>query len=468
MTQHYSHTNQRHLQIGKIEPPKNVGSVVDINLSPSTLFPTRSPTQFPTQSPTQFPSQVPTKFTKDNKNDSKTNPAPVIAPSGGIAPDGSATPTNIPNIEDGSNSQVVAKTAPPTLIGKRVRVIPLPTYELSFHYDVHIGSQIASSTLREFNDYINKHFKSLALLPGTSKDAVGGVSFLTESESWGTEGISRHEIGLSSQNTNLVQVNNVNEIPKIYDQRELQIGDIGDLGDWSSVSLQYNKVMHVRFKTTFIITYKAIMASNIDDDTLNVGDEDMKSAIADMIQSYFEKSTHSVTLEKMVPGLQNLTQLKFNGFMVDDMQQGSLSASSAQTESGFNERNSSTGSQVLYGFIGAFLAIAICLMATYSKRRRRWPEPEGDKKDDSYQSFWLKNMSFRDKYGRSSSYTQSRATDASTRQRYADDFSNDGMCGVMNCVNQDEQYINEGNKSRSKNKKQYDQSATCCAGLCLG
>ena len=460
----YSHTNQRTLQIGKIEIPK-VGKSNNIP-HPST-YPSTNPSYFPTRGPTLFPTRV--IEDTNNKNSHKNNPAQASAP---------------------SSAQVegAVKTSAPTILAKRVRVIALPSYDLSFKYDVHIGDEIASSTLLAYNEYINRHFKELAFLPGTSKDAVSGVTFLTESEMWGTEGISRRElntdINISDSDSDRTGASDGftsdygRAQTKNYSQRrqrKLQLGEIGDqqLEDWSSVSLQYDKLMHVRFKTTFIITYKTIDASNMDDDTLNVSDGDMRVAMTDMIQSYFEKSTHSDTPQKEIRGLQNLSELKFGGFVtsIDNNIQQDSTTSSAQSEGEFLGEYSPK-SQILYGFLGAFLAIVVCLMASYSKRRRRMPQPTMDEKNiEIKQTFSIKNiLSLGKKKTTQEVATSIATTRASTEvSRYPEDYPQSGMCGVMNCIDQDSLY--DENKSHSRNIKQkngYGDESAFCGGLCIG
>lgn len=199
-------------------------------------------------------------------------------------------------------------------------------------------------------------------MPGSSLyKTVESFSFLTESENWGVEGINS----------------------RAGDSRDLKKNEhssgIGDISLDSSV-VAYNKTIHVHFNKTAVITTTAI-ADYTTDDTLNRNDEELRDALADALQSYFDRSSHrSMAARVKHASFQHLEGITFSKFLSQNTNAGSQYQDyiNSQEISGSNSGNGNESSEdsnadlYLYGFMGAIVGLVICVALIMFKRRRNY------------------------------------------------------------------------------------------------
>lgn len=167
------------------------------------------------------------------------------------------------------------------------------------------------------------------------------------------------------------------------DSRDLKKNEhssgIGDISLDSSV-VAYNKTIHVHFNKTAVITTTAI-ADYTTDDTLNRNDEELRDALADALQSYFDRSSHrSMAARVKHASFQHLEGITFSKFLSQNTNAGSQYQDyiNSQEISGSNSGNGNESSEdsnadlYLYGFMGAIVGLVICVALIMFKRRRNY------------------------------------------------------------------------------------------------
>jgi len=460
----YSH---RKIQVGKIQGPNKTKGLPTASPSkypttgPTTLpttLPTQAPTQAPSHYPSNFPTVLPTHFPSTapsdpnyKNNKSKQNPSPVSSP-----------------ITNPSQDKAKEKTDKPTYAPKAVRVIVLPTYELSYEFDTYIGTTINYSHMYEITKLVNKHYKEIASTDfkfnGDSR--YSGISFLTEAEPWGTEGIGRERI--------------------------LQLDGFGDTVDneLSDTHLaHHNKIMHYRFKTTCVLTQRVITEDNVDDDTFDVSDDAIRQSIQDMIESYYTKSDQAyvMSLEEAIPDFSNnLQQVKFYRFSKESsiMSKSVNGVDSKQISDNNSGNGEIQASQYVYGCGGFLLAIFVCLLIRMIKRGKPRMEKHSAKMeenknemDDERSKHKPIRTVFRKLFKGKQNENENKAYDRQIQYQREQNLSydqgnnpyscnaisetkidNSGMCNAMNCV-VEEKESNEMHKHESRG---------CFTDLCLG
>ena len=269
------------------------------------------------------PSAVPSKIPS-----SHPTPYPSTHPS--------MVPTRIPTVyvKNGSNNKNndKDKTAAPTFSAKQTQTINIPTYECAFDFDAMIGDEIDTSVLEDLGKYLDDQYTRILDTKGSKR--IKQLIFNTESSNWGSEW--SHRGGLS---------------------------DVGISNEIVS-NLQYNQTVYVRFNTIAFISVDVIDSSNYEDDTLDVSTSEIQTSLEHMIIGYFLKSSHS-SLRGEIEGIQNLTEVKFSKFVVDEYEFAGAAGATKNSESNLSSEN------MIFGIIGGVASFLICALLTYRLRRRK-------------------------------------------------------------------------------------------------